>query len=75
MMTATRMGVDDGVRRQDAEPSVRRSWRIISRDGGLADPAKGERGQGDSELDGGKKLVDVVLELEERCGRRGGRAR
>ncbi len=33
-------------------------------DGGLADPAEGEGGEGDAELDGGEELVDGVLELE-----------
>ena len=33
-------------------------------DGGLADPAEGEGGEGDAELDGREELVDGVLELE-----------
>ena len=33
-------------------------------DRGFADPAEGEAGDGDAELDGGEEFVDGVLELE-----------
>ena len=37
-------------------------------DGGFADPAKCQPGDGNAELDGGKKLVDGVLEFERSAG-------
>jgi hypothetical protein len=36
-------------------------------DSGLADPTQGERGKGYAKLDGGKELVDGVLELVNRA--------
>lgn len=38
--------------------------------GGFADPAEGEAGYSDSELDGGEEFVDGVLELEGGAGAR-----
>ncbi len=37
-------------------------------DGGFANPAEGEAGEGDAELDGGEELVDGVLELVDGAG-------
>ena len=59
--------VEDGVRREDAEPERRRVEEDLG-DGGLAEPAEGEGGEGDAELDGGEEVVDVVLELEGGAG-------
>ncbi len=61
------VGVDDGVRREDGEPVRRRSEDDLG-DGGFADPAEGEAGEGDAELDGGEEVVDGVLELEGGAG-------
>ncbi len=55
--------VEQGVRGRLREPAVLKIEQHL-RDGGLAQPAEGERGQGDAELHGGKKLVDIALEGE-----------
>ena len=59
--------VNDCMRREDVEP---RFGEVEDGVGyrGFADPAEGEPGYGDSELDGGEELVDGVLELESGAG-------
>ena len=61
------VGVDGGVRREGGEPAGGETEDDLG-DGGLADPAEGEAGEGDAELDGGEELVDGVLELEGGAG-------
>ncbi len=57
------VGVEDGVRGEDDEPAGGEVEDDLG-DGGFADPAEGERGERDAELDGGEELVDGVLELQ-----------
>ncbi len=57
------MGVEDGVRGEMAEPALFDVEDDFG-DGGFADPAEGEAGDSDAELNGGEELVDGVLELE-----------
>ena len=61
------VGVDADVRRDRGKKAVS---EVVERggDGGLADPAEGEAGEGYAELDGGKEVVHVVLELEDGAG-------
>jgi hypothetical protein len=61
------VGVDASVGRKRGQPTVGEAEDDVG-DSRFADPAKGEAGEGDSELDGGKKLVDGVLELEGGAG-------
>ncbi len=61
------VGVDDGVRRKDGEQRAASVEEHLG-DGGFAQPAEGERGEGDAELDGGEEVVDVVLEVEGGAG-------
>ena len=52
--------VDDGVWREDREPAGGEVEDDLG-DGGLAEPAEGERGQGDAELNGGEEVVNVAV--------------
>jgi GNAT superfamily N-acetyltransferase len=61
------VGVDDGVLRERAEPGGLEVEDDV-RDGWFTDPAEGEAGDGDAELDGGEELVNGVLELERGAG-------
>jgi len=61
------VGVKDCVRRQGGEYAASEGEDDL-RDGRLSDPAEGEAGDGDAELDCGKELVDGVLELKGGAG-------
>jgi hypothetical protein len=69
------VGVEDCVLWETYGANCRRRFEDDLRDGGFADPAEGEACDRDAELDGGKKLVDGVLELEGGAGARDGRWR
>ncbi len=61
------VGVEDGVGWKRVE-RVRGESEDDLGDGGFADPAEGETGDGDAELDCGEELVDGVLEFEGGAG-------
>ena len=61
------VGVDDGVGGRTWSQLLGEVEDDVG-DGGFADPAEGEAGDGDAELDGGEELVDGVLELEGGAG-------
>ena len=58
------MRVDRWRGEEDVQPVPGETQKDVG-DGGLADPAEGKGGEGDSELHGGKKFIDGVLELED----------
>ncbi len=55
--------VEESVGREHGEPVSGEIEQHLG-DGGLTQPAQGERGEGDTELDGGQELVDVLFQVQ-----------